>query len=62
MTKPRFNSWKKAALGTAAVVAIILLFQQPAAAEGFWSQFEDPDDGRFDARPYRAEKAERSPC
>jgi len=28
-----------------------------AAADGFWSQFEDPDDGRFDASNFLADNA-----
>lgn len=33
------------------------LASQLAMAEGFWSQFEDPDDGRFDASAFLAENA-----
>ena len=37
--------------------AFALSFASDAIAEGFWSQFEDPDDGRFDASRYLSENA-----
>jgi hypothetical protein len=35
----------------------VLLFGNWALADGFWSQFSDPDDQRFDASTYLAENA-----
>ncbi len=36
---------------------VILLAGQTAAADGFWSQFKDPDDGRLDASGFLADNA-----
>jgi len=38
-------------------VLVLLLVQQSAAAVGFWTQFEDPEDGRFDASNFLANNA-----
>ena len=41
------------------LLALLLLMfaSTPAAAQGFWSQFTDPEDGKFDASQYLAENA-----
>lgn len=39
-------------------IGLFVLLTAPAAlAQGFWSQFQDPDDGRFDASNFLAENA-----
>ena len=40
-----------------AVACASLLFASSALAESFWSQFKDPEDGRFDASRYLSENA-----
>ncbi len=37
--------------------AVLIAVAPAAAAEGFWGQFTDPDDGKFDASRYLAENA-----
>ncbi|MDH3860109.1 MAG: hypothetical protein OEU53_00295 [Gammaproteobacteria bacterium] len=39
------------------LILVLSLVCNIAAAEGFWSQFVDPDDGRFDASSFLAENA-----
>ena len=41
----------------AAAALLAGFIAQDVAAEGFWSQFKDPDDGRFDASSFLAENA-----
>ena len=36
---------------------LLLLIFQTATADGFWSQFKDPDDGRLDASSFLADNA-----
>ena len=38
-------------------IILVSLACDVAHADGFWSQFEDPDDGRFDASGYLADNA-----
>ncbi|MDH3990361.1 MAG: glyceraldehyde-3-phosphate dehydrogenase, partial [Gammaproteobacteria bacterium] len=39
------------------VAFVFLIAGSVAAADGFWSQFVDPDDGRFDASSFLADNA-----
>ena len=41
----------------ATAMLVVALCSQAANAEGFWSQFVDPDDGRFDASSFLADNA-----
>ena len=45
------------AMRLATVMLLAVLGCQQAVAEGFWSQFVDPDDGRFDASAFLADNA-----
>ena len=36
---------------------MLLLIGNSAFADGFWSQFKDPDDGRLDASSFLADNA-----
>ena len=38
-------------------IILLALVNQSAAADGFWSQFVDADDGRFDASNFLADNA-----
>ena len=40
-----------------AIACALIFFAGDSEAEGFWSQFKDPDDGRFDASRYLTENA-----
>ena len=39
------------------LIVLLVLVYQSAAAEGFWSQFVDDNDGRFDASNFLADNA-----
>ena len=39
------------------LVLLAMLVSQAALAEGFWDQFKDPDDGRFDTSAFLADNA-----
>jgi hypothetical protein len=38
-------------------ILLLLFVSDIAIADGFWSQFVDPDDGRFDASSFLADNA-----
>lgn len=49
-------SWRKRA-SLLAVLGMLLVHSAVAYADGFWSQFRDPDDGKLDASQYLTDNA-----
>ena len=38
-------------------IILVALIAKTASADGFWEQFKDPDDGRFDTSAFLADNA-----